>query len=129
MHLCSTCIIKITVKKMAISSECFVYFRWDLLNWKEQSFNLTTGTEAITQLLKSNFEWSKCKWRHQCQAFAKKGTFSLNMSFWKNYSFWLQKVNSIKKLPTSKVESFLKSFWPKSNIQNSTCTKYLHLEL
>ena len=83
MHLRSTSIIKITVKKMAISPECFVCFRWDLQNWKEQSFNLTIGMEGITQLLKSNFEQSKCKWRHQCHAFSKKGTFFLNMSTFK----------------------------------------------
>ena len=75
MHLCSTSIIKITVNKMAISPECFVCIRWDLQNWKNQSSNLTVGTEGITQLLKSNFEWPKCKWKHQCHAFAKKGTF------------------------------------------------------
>ena len=46
---------------MAISPECFVCFRWDLQNREEQSFNLVIGTEGITQLLKSNFEWSKCK--------------------------------------------------------------------
>ena len=68
-------IIKITLKKMAISPECFVCFQWDLQNWKDQSFNSTTGTEGITQLLKSNFEWPKCKWRHKCHTFAKKGTF------------------------------------------------------
>ena len=55
MQLRSTITIKITVKKMAISPECFVCFQWDLQNWKEQSFNLTNGTEGITQLLKSNF--------------------------------------------------------------------------
>ena len=49
MHLRSTSIIKITVKKMAVFPECFVCFRWDLQNWKKQSFNLTTGTESITQ--------------------------------------------------------------------------------
>ena len=65
---------------MAISPECFVCFRWDLQNWKEQSFNWTIGTEGITQLLKSKFERSKCKWRHQCHAFAKKETFFLNMA-------------------------------------------------
>ena len=38
--------------------------------------------------------------------------------------------NSIEKLPISQVESFLKSnFWPKSNIQNSSYTKPLNLEL
>ena len=31
--------------------------------------------KGISQLLKSNFEQSKCKWRYQCCAFAKKGTF------------------------------------------------------
>ena len=60
---------------MAISPECFVCFRWGLQNWKDQSFNLTIGTEGITQLLKPNFEQSRCKWRHQCHAFAKRGTF------------------------------------------------------
>ena len=75
MHLCSTSIIKITVKKMVISPECFVCFRWDFQNWKEQSFHLTIGTEGITQLLKSNFERSKYKLRHQCHAFSKKRTF------------------------------------------------------
>ena len=75
MYLCSTSIIKITVKKLATSPECFVCFWWDLQNWKEQSFNLTIGMEGITQLLKSNFERSKCKRRHQCHAFSKKGTF------------------------------------------------------
>ena len=73
MHSDSTSIIKITVKK--ISRECFVCFQWDLQNWKEQSFNLIIGTEGITQLLKSYFEQSKFKWRHQCHTFAKKGTF------------------------------------------------------
>ena len=62
------------MKKMAISPECFVCFWWDLQTSKEQSFNLTIGTKGITQLLKSNFERSKCRWRHQCHAFAKKGT-------------------------------------------------------
>ena len=84
MHLCSTSIIKITVNKMAISPECFVCIRWDLQNWKNQSSNLTVGTEGITQLLKSNFEWPKCKWKHQCHAFVKKGTFfwtCLSLSF------------------------------------------------
>ena len=33
--------------------------------------------EGITQLRKSNFEQSKCKWRHQCHTFAKKGSFFL----------------------------------------------------
>ena len=75
MHLLSTSIIKITVKKIAISSEYFVFFQWDLQNWKDHFFNLTIGMEDITQLPKSNFEQSKCKWRHQCNAFAKKGTF------------------------------------------------------
>ena len=75
MHLLSTSIIKITVKKIAISSEYFVFFQWDLQNWKDHFFNLTIGMEGITQLPKSNFEQSKCKWRHQCNAFAKKGTF------------------------------------------------------
>ena len=60
---------------MAISPECFDCFRWELQNWKEQSFTLTIGTESITHLLKSNFKRSKCKWRHLCHAFAKKGTF------------------------------------------------------
>ena len=46
---------------------------------KKQSFNLTIGTEAITQLLKSNFEWFIRKRRHQYHAFAKKGKFLLNM--------------------------------------------------
>ena len=55
----STSIIKIT-EKMAISPEFFVCFQWDLQIWKEQSFNLTICTEGITQLFKSNFEWSKC---------------------------------------------------------------------
>ena len=59
MHLRSTSIIKITVKKMAISLNLAV----------------TIGAEVITQLLKSNFDWSKCKLRDQCQAFAKGGTF------------------------------------------------------
>ena len=45
---------------MAISPEFFVCFQWDLQIWKEQSFNLTICTEGITQLFKSNFEWSKC---------------------------------------------------------------------
>ena len=50
MHLRSTnSIIKITLKKMEIFPECFVCFRWDLQKWKKQSFNLTTGTEGITQ--------------------------------------------------------------------------------
>ena len=57
----ATSIIKITVKEMAISPEFFVCFRWDLQILKEQSFNLTIGMEGITQLLKSNFERSKCK--------------------------------------------------------------------
>ena len=77
MHLCSISTTKITVTEMALSPECFVCFRWDLQNWKEQSFNLTTGMEGITQLLKSNFEQSKCKWRHQCHTFGKKETFFL----------------------------------------------------
>ena len=81
VELSSTSIIKITVKEMAISPECFVCFRWGLQNWREQSFNLTIGTEGITQLLKSNFEQSKYKWRHQCHTFAKKENFFLNMSF------------------------------------------------
>ena len=51
----STSIIKTTVKKMALSPECFVCFWWDLPNWKEQSFNLVTGMEDITQLLKWNY--------------------------------------------------------------------------
>ena len=33
--------------------------------------------EGITQLLESNFEQSKCKWRHKYHTFAKKGTFFL----------------------------------------------------
>ena len=42
---------------------------------------------------------------------------------------WLKNVTSIKKLPISEAESFLKSnFWPKSNMQNSAYTKPLHLE-
>ena len=50
-------------------------------------------------------------------------------SFWKKCSFG-SKMFSIKKLPISKVESFLKSyFWPKSNMQNSAYTKLLNLEL
>ena len=77
VELSSTSIIKITVKEMAISPECFVCFRWGLQNWREQSFNLTIGTEGITQLLKSNFEQSKYKWRHQCHTFAKKENFVL----------------------------------------------------
>ena len=81
MHLRSTSIIKITVKKMTISSECFVCFWWNIRNWKDQSFNITTGTEGITQLLKSNFEWFKCKWRNQCHAFAKKGTFFEHLQY------------------------------------------------
>ena len=32
------------------------------------------------KLLKSNFEGPKCKLRHQCHTFAKKGAFFLNMS-------------------------------------------------
>ena len=40
--------------------------------------------EGIIQLLKSNFEWSKYKWRHQCHAFAKKGTF-----FWTCSYIWI----------------------------------------
>ena len=79
MHLCSTGVIKIIVKKMVLSHECILCSRWDLQNWKEQSFNLTIGTEGITQLLKSNFEWSKCKWRCQCYPIAKNQTFFLNM--------------------------------------------------
>ena len=43
---------------------------------------------------------------------------------------WLKNVTFIKKLPISKVESFLKSnFWPKSNMQNSAYTNLLNLEL
>ena len=42
----------------------------------------------------------------------------------------LKNITFIKKLPISKVESFLKSnFWPKSNMQNSAYTKPLNLEL
>ena len=33
---------------MAISTECFVCYQWELQILKEQSFNLTTGTEGIT---------------------------------------------------------------------------------
>ena len=33
---------------MAISTESFVCFQWDLQILKEQSFNLTIGTEGIT---------------------------------------------------------------------------------
>ena len=47
-------------------------FSMGLQNRKGQSFNITTGMEGITQLLKSNFEQSKCKWRHQCHAFERK---------------------------------------------------------
>ena len=68
-------IIKITVKKMIISLECFACFRWDLQIWKEQSFYLTIDTEGITQLLQSNFKASKRKWRHRCKTFTKKETF------------------------------------------------------
>ena len=50
---------------MAISPEWFVCFQWDPQIWKEQSFSLTTGMKGITQLLKSNSEQSKCKWKHQ----------------------------------------------------------------
>ena len=60
---------------MAISPEFFVCFQWEPQIWKEQSFSLTTGMEGITQLHKSKFEWSKCKWRHQCHAFVKKRAF------------------------------------------------------
>ena len=42
---------------------------------KKKSFNLTIVTEGITQLLKSNFEQSIRKWRHQCHVLAKEGIF------------------------------------------------------
>ena len=45
-HIPLASIIKITVKKMAISPECFLCCWWDLQNWKEQSFTLTTGMEG-----------------------------------------------------------------------------------
>ena len=94
MHLCRTSILKITVEKMAISPECFVCFWWDLEIWKKQSFNLTITVEGITQLLKSNFEQSKCKWRHQCHAFGKKGNFFWTCPLthiyhkWQSYNVW-----------------------------------------
>ena len=65
---------------MVISPEWFVCFWSGLQIWKEQSFNLTIDTEAITQLLKSKFEQPKFTWRHQCHAFCQKGNFSLKMS-------------------------------------------------
>ena len=40
---------------MAISPEYFACFRWNFQNWKEQSFNVTIGTEGIIQLLKGYF--------------------------------------------------------------------------
>ena len=95
MHLCSTSIIKITVKKMAVSPECFVYFPWDLQNWKEQS---SIGMEGTTQLRKSNFEWSKYKWRHQCHAFAKKGTFFFTMSKQTSFDLYFHSAEGIYKL-------------------------------
>ena len=64
---------------MAISPECFVCFRWDLQIWKDHPFNLTTGMEGIAQLLRSNFEQSKSKWRYH--DFAKKGTFFEHVRF------------------------------------------------
>ena len=43
---------------------------------------------------------------------------------------WLKHFTFIKKLPISKVQSFLKlNFWPKSNIQNSAYVKRLNWEL
>ena len=67
-------------EKVVISPGCFVCFWWGLQIWKEQSFNLITDMEAITQLLKSKFEQPKFTWRHQCHAFCQKGNFSLKMS-------------------------------------------------
>ena len=43
---------------------------------------------------------------------------------------WLKNVTSVKKLPISKVENFLKSnFSPKSNMQKGAYVKPLNLEL
>ena len=107
MHLRSTSIIKITVKKMVISPECFVCFRWDFQNWKEQSFHLTIGTEGITQLLKSNFERSKYKLRHQCHAFSKKRTFF--RSFWDLQITFVKFVEAAKNL--IKFVGLANNFW------------------
>ena len=50
-------------------------------------------------------------------------------TFLKKVLIWLKNVTCIKKMPISKVESFLNSnFWPKPNMKNSACTKPLNLE-
>ena len=87
---------------MAISPECFVCFRWRLQNWKDQSFNLTIGTEGITQLLKPNFGRSKCKWRNQCHAFAKRGTFIWTCP--KTTTNHLKNIPPLSQQPSLKIE-------------------------
>ena len=59
---------------------------------------------------------------------------SLHLQWWFRFLekvlMWLKNVTSIKNLPTSNVESFLKpNFWPKSNVQNSAYTKPVNVKL
>ena len=56
---------------------------------KRAYFNIIIGMEGVTQLLKSNFEWFKCKWRHQCLAYAKKGTFFSTCPITLSHIFWV----------------------------------------
>ena len=45
------------------------------ISWMLCLFCLIISVEGITELLKSNFERSKCKWRRQSHAFPKKRYF------------------------------------------------------
>ena len=54
MHLRPSSIIKITVKKMAITPECFGCFQWDLQNWKKKSLLIwKVSTNYLSQTLSS----------------------------------------------------------------------------
>ena len=79
---------------------------------KRAIFYLTIGTESITQLHKSNSEQSKYGWSHQCHAFARKGTFFLNMSISENLKteLFLQSVFRTTKMYTLSLKK-VASWW------------------
>ena len=94
----------------------------NLLN-QMSSFALLVANRTCTKKLQQHR--SKILFRRLSEKFC----FDLYTS---NYdsNFWLKKVNSIKKPPICKAESFTKSkikFWPKLNMENSFYTKSLLL--